>query len=445
VVLNDNKMSISRNVGGLSRYLARILTDSTYNRMRDEIWNLLGKIPSLGERMRRAAHVVGAGLKKGLVAPATIFDEFGVRYIGPLPGHDLPLLTGVLQRVAGLRGPVLVHVITRKGKGYSPAEEDATGFHGVSGSVTPSEDGEKFTDAFADEMVSLGEEDGRICAITAAMPDGTGLTKFAGRFPRRFFDVGIAEQHAVTFACGLAFGGMRPVAAIYSTFMQRAVDQVIHDAALQKAPVVIAMDRAGLVGADGPTHHGAFDIPLFRCIPDLRILAPRDCAMLRLALRKAVSFEESPTLLRYPRGRERICPPPPEGLETGSGQLLRRGSDAIVVAVGAMVPDALEAAERLAGEDIEVAVYDPIWLKPLPLEEMAEMARALPVVTVEEGAASGGTGEQIAAALSGSSRVRVMGLPDGFQPHGSRGRLLGRARLGVEDIAATVRDAAGGG
>ncbi len=445
VILNDNKMSISRNVGGLSRYLARILTDSTYNRMREEVWNLLGKIPSLGERMRRAAHVVGAGLKKGLVAPATIFDEFGVRYIGPLPGHDLPLLTGVLQRVAELRGPVLVHVITRKGKGYSPAEEDATGFHGVSGEQTPGEDGEKFTDAFADEMVKLGEENGRVCAITAAMPDGTGLTGFGERFPRRFFDVGIAEQHAVTFACGLAFGGMKPVAAIYSTFMQRAVDQVIHDAALQRAPVVIAMDRAGLVGADGPTHHGAFDIPLFRCIPDLRILAPRDCAMLRLALRKAVEFEESPTLLRYPRGRERICPPPPEGISPGAGQLLREGSDALVVAVGVMVPDALEAAERLAGEGIEAAVYDPIWLKPLPLEEIAAAAGGLPVVTAEEGAASGGTGEEIAAALCGKGRVRVMGLPDGFQPHGSREQLLRQVRLGVEDIAAAVRGAVGGG
>ncbi len=445
VILNDNKMSISRNVGGLSRYLARILTDSTYNRMRNEIWNLMGKIPSLGERMRRAAHVVGAGLKKGLVAPATIFDEFGVRYIGPLPGHDLPLLTGVLHRISELSGPVLVHVITRKGKGYSPAEEDATGFHGVSGSGVPSEDGEKFTDAFADEMLRLGEQDGRICGITAAMPDGTGLNRFAERFPARFFDVGIAEQHAVTFACGLAFGGMKPVAAVYSTFMQRAVDQVIHDAALQAAPVVIAMDRAGLVGADGPTHHGAFDIPLFRSIPNLRILAPRDCAMLRLALGKALTFEKMPTILRYPRGRERICPEPPKELVPGTGQLLRRGSDAVILAVGAMVPDALEAAERLAGEGIEAAVYDPIWLKPLPLDDIRRVTHGLSVVTVEEGAACGGTGEQIAAALSGESPVRVMGLPDGFQPHGSRDYLIGRARLGVEDIAASVRGCLEGG
>jgi 1-deoxy-D-xylulose-5-phosphate synthase len=444
VVLNDNKMSISRNVGGLSSYLARILTDSTYNRMRNEVWNLLGKIPSLGERMRRAARVVGAGLKKGLVAPATVFDEFGVRYIGPLPGHDLPLLTGVMGRVAELPGPVLVHVITQKGKGYSPAEEDATGFHGVSGSRSESPEGERFTDAFSDEMVRLGDEDGRVCAITAAMPDGTGLVRFAEACPDRFFDVGIAEQHAVTFACGLAFGGMKPVVAVYSTFMQRAVDQVIHDAALQRAPVVIAMDRAGLVGPDGPTHHGAFDISIFRCVPDLRIIAPRDCTMLRRALRAAVGFEECPTLLRYPRGLETPCPPPPEVLSEGVGQLLREGSDALIVAAGSMVSKALEAAESLAGEGIGAAVLDPIWLKPLPVEQIRRCAAGLPVVTVEEGSARGGVGEQVAAALEDGGRVTVLGLPDEFSPHGFRDGLLESAGLGTGDIAGAVRRAAGG-
>lgn len=443
VVLNDNKMSIARNVGGLSSYLARILTDSTYNRMRNEVWNLLGKIPSLGERMRRAARVVGAGLKKGLVAPATVFDEFGVRYIGPLPGHDLPLLTGVLGRVAELPGPVLVHVITQKGKGYSPAEEDATGFHGVSGSRTERPEGEKFTDAFADEMVRLGGKDSRICAITAAMPDGTGLVRFGEAYPDRFFDVGIAEQHAVTFACGLAFGGMKPVVAVYSTFMQRAVDQVIHDAALQRAPVVMAMDRGGLVGADGPTHHGAFDIALFRSVPDLRIAAPRDCSMLRRTLALAVDFQECPTLLRYPRGLETPCPPPPTELREGEGQLLRSGSDALVIAVGSMVSRALEAAGMLAAEGVEVAVLDPIWLKPLPEDQIREYAGDGPVVTVEEGAGLGGIGERVAAFLDGANAVTVLGLPDAFQPHGPRDGLLETADLGVESIADALRRAAG--
>lgn len=434
VVLNDNEMSISKNVGAISRYLNRILTDPTYNRFRNEVWNLMGKIPSLGERMRRAAHMVGTGLKSTLVAPGTLFDEFGVRYIGPVPGHDLPLLTGVLHRVCRLHGQFLVHVVTRKGKGYAPAESDATEYHGVSASSAGDGERETFTAVFSEQVLELAEGNPDLCAVTAAMPDGTGLSAFAAEHPERFFDVGIAEQHALTFACGLAFGGMRPVVALYSTFMQRAADQLIHDAALQSAPVVVAMDRAGLVGADGPTHHGVFDMSLFSAVPGLRICAPRDGELLRLLLRKAVAFDAGPTLMRYPKGRvPMLHAPAPDVVEPGKGQLLREGDDVLVVAVGVMAEPALQAAEALAEKGVSVAVYDPIWIKPLPSEEIARLAEAFSaVVIVEEGSLEGGVGQRLSSMLEG--RPELMAIPDDFQPHGSRAELLRSIDLDVEGI-----------
>jgi 1-deoxy-D-xylulose-5-phosphate synthase len=434
VVLNDNEMSISRNVGAISGYLNRILTDPTYNRFRNEVWNLMGKIPSLGERMRRAAHMVGTGLKSTLVAPGTLFDEFGVRYIGPVPGHDLPLLTGVLHRVCRLHGQFLVHVVTRKGKGYPPAESDATEYHGVSVSTSGDGERESFTAVFSDQVLELAESNPDLCAVTAAMPDGTGLSAFAAEHPDRFFDVGIAEQHALTFACGLAFGGMRPVVAVYSTFMQRAADQLIHDAALQSAPVVVAMDRAGLVGADGPTHHGAFDMSLFSAVPGLRICAPRDGELLRLLLRKAVTFDTGPTLLRYPKGRVPVLgAPAPDGVEPGKGQLLREGGDVLVVAVGTMAEPALQAADVMAEKGVSVAVYDPIWIKPLPSEEIARLAEGCSaVVIVEEGSLEGGVGQRLSSMLE--KRPELMAIPDDFQPHGSRAELLRSIDLDVEGI-----------
>ncbi|MBD3370225.1 1-deoxy-D-xylulose-5-phosphate synthase [Candidatus Fermentibacteria bacterium] len=439
VVLNDNEMSISRNVGAISRYLNRILTDPTYNRFRNEVWNLMGKIPSLGERMRKAAHMVGTGLKGTLVAPGTLFDEFGVRYIGPVPGHDLPLLTGVLHRVGRLHGQFLVHVVTRKGKGYPPAESDATGYHGVSAEPPCDRERETFTSVFSGEMLKLAESDPEVCAITAAMPDGTGLSAFASEYPDRFFDVGIAEQHALTFACGLAFGGMKPVAAIYSTFMQRAVDQLIHDAALQDAPVVLSMDRAGVVGADGPTHHGVFDMSLFAAVPRLRICAPRNGEMLRLLLRKAVGFENGPTLLRYPKGKvPSVDVAAPSEVEPGKGQLLREGEDVLVVAVGTMCEAALQAAEDLDREGISVAVYDPVWIKPLPTEEIVRLsASRSAMVSVEEGSLEGGVGQRLSSVVRG--KMRILAIPDDFQPHGSRAGLLRSIDLDAEGVRETIK------
>ncbi|MEN8209366.1 MAG: 1-deoxy-D-xylulose-5-phosphate synthase, partial [Candidatus Fermentibacteria bacterium] len=295
IILNDNEMSISPNVGAISHHLTRLITDPGYNRIKKDVWNALGKIPSLGERVRNAAHAVTSGLKKTLVTPDTLFDDFGVRYIGPVPGNDLAAITGVLQRVSEISGPVLLHVVTKKGKGFEPAELDATGYHGVSASGSRKKKRETFTAAFSRIMIDMAKKDDRIVAITAAMPDGTGLDRFAAEFPDRFFDVGIAEQHAVTLACGLAFSGLRPVTAIYSTFLQRALDQVIHDAALQSAPVILALDRGGVVGEDGPTHHGVFDISMLLPVPNIRIGAPRNCALLEMLLKRAAQFKDNPT------------------------------------------------------------------------------------------------------------------------------------------------------
>ena len=445
IILNDNEMSISPNVGAIASHLTRLMTDPRYNRIKSDVWNALGRIPSLGERVRDAAHAVTAGLKKTLVTPETLFDDFGVRYIGPVPGNDLAAITGVMQRVSGIKGPVLLHIVTKKGKGFEPAELDATGYHGVSGSSTGKKVRETFTSAFSRTMVELGDENGSVVAITAAMPDGTGLVEFSGRYPDRFFDVGIAEQHAITLACGLAFGGLRPVAAIYSTFMQRAMDQLIHDAALQEAPIVVAMDRGGVVGEDGPTHHGVFDISMFITVPNVRLGAPRNCALLEMMLRRSVEFSRGPTLLRYPRGEEPGTPSAaPLSVEPGSGQLLREGGDVLIIGAGTMALHALEAAAILETRGISAAVYDPIWLKPAPEDEMTRLAEGRRMVAVvEEGSVIGGFGCQVAALLGGRTRVLRLGIPDRFQPHACREDLIRSMGLDPASIADRIGEQIG--
>lgn len=445
IILNDNEMSISPNVGAISSHLTTLITDPRYNRIKKEVWNALGLIPSLGDRVRDAAHAVTAGLKKTLVTPETLFDDFGVRYIGPVPGNDLAALTGVLQRLSGIRGPVLLHILTKKGKGYQPAELDATGYHGVSGNGGGGSVRETFTSAFSRTMVRLGEEDGRVAAITAAMPDGTGLVEFARRFPDRFHDVGIAEQHAITMACGLAFGGLRPVAAVYSTFMQRAYDQLIHDAALQKAPIVVAMDRGGVVGEDGPTHHGVFDISMSLSVPNIRLGAPRNCSLLEMMLKRSVKFREGPTLLRYPRGEEpNVASVPPGEVEPGSGQLLRDGKDVLIIGAGVMSLYGLEAADLLSDMGVSASVYDPLWLKPAPVEEIRELAAGKRLVAVvEEGAVNGGFGCFVSSVLDNGVRVLRLGIPDEFQPHACREELLSMMGLDPSSIAERIGDALG--
>ena len=439
IILNDNEMSISPNVGALAKYLTRLITDPRYNRVKSDVWNALGRLPNLGERVRSAAHAVTAGLKKTLVAPSTLFDDFGVRYIGPVPGHDLAALTGVLQRVSEIPGPVLLHVQTRKGKGFEPAELDARGYHGVSASPRRPSVGESFTSAFSRVMVDLGRENDRIVAITAAMPDGTGLSEFAAEFPERFMDVGIAEQHAVTLACGLAFGGLRPVVAVYSTFLQRAMDQVIHDAALQKAPVILALDRGGLVGEDGPTHHGAFDISLLLPVPGLRLGAPRDCDTLSRMLRTAVTLEEGPTAIRYPRGLAPCVGTEPADVSLPCrGQLLRKGTGIAIIGVGVMALTALQAADILKEKGISASVFDPIWLKPAPEERIRELAEGhRAILVVEDGSLEGGFGHRVMSLVSDLGvNVFCLGLEDRFQAHGDRQELLADAGLDPDSIAA---------
>lgn len=446
IILNDNEMSISPNVGAISTHLTTLITDPRYNRIKKEVWNALGLIPSLGDRVRDAAHAVTAGLKKTLVTPETLFDDFGVRYIGPVPGNDLAALTGVLQRLSGIRGPVLLHILTKKGKGYQPAELDATGYHGVSGNGSGNRKGrETFTSAFSRTMVRLGQQDERVAAVTASMPDGTGLVEFAARFPERFHDVGIAEQHAITMSCGLAFGGLRPVAAIYSTFMQRAYDQLIHDAALQKAPIVVAMDRGGVVGEDGPTHHGVFDISMSLSVPNIRLGAPRNCSLLEMMLERSVQFSEGPTILRYPRGEEPDIPSvSPEEVEPGSGQLLRDGKDVLIIGAGVMSLYSLKAADILSGRGVLAAVYDPLWLKPAPAVEMRELAAGKRLVAVvEEGAVAGGFGCYVSSILDDGVKVLRLGIPDEFQPHACREELLSMMGLDSSSIAERIGDILG--
>jgi 1-deoxy-D-xylulose-5-phosphate synthase len=452
VILNDNKMSISKNVGALTGYLARILAAPLYNRFRDEIWELLGKLPDReARRMRRLASHLEESLK-GLFVPGTLFEELGYRYIGPIDGHSCAQLIRTLRDVRGLSGPVLVHVVTKKGRGYPPAEADAPRFHGVpplnklTGRPLSSGGTPTYTEVFGTALVDLASEDSRIVAITAAMPDGTGLNLFAKAFPDRFFDVGIAEQHAVTFAAGLATKGLKPVVAIYSTFLQRAVDQVIHDVCLQKLPVVFALDRAGLVGADGPTHHGFFDLSYLRMIPNITIIAPADEVELRDALYTALTSTSGPVAIRYPRGRGvgRGNRGDYTLLPHGRGVLLRDGEHCAIIAVGTMVDPALQAADLLAEDGCSVAVVNARYVKPLDADLVVRLAvRTRAVATVEENMLAGGFGDAVAEALRHANvhgiRMTQLGLPDRFVEHGSQARLREAVGLSPAGIASAVR------
>ncbi|PIE53402.1 1-deoxy-D-xylulose-5-phosphate synthase [Candidatus Fermentibacteria bacterium] len=437
IILNDNEMSISRNVGAFSKHLNKLLTDDTYNKFKDGIWNALGKVPSLGERMRIAAHEVSSAIKHTISTRASVFEEFGLTYVGPVPGHDLPTLTGVLSRVRKLRGPVLVHVVTRKGKGFEPAECQPVSHHGVSGASVKAP-GRSFTSAFSSAVTEAALRDNSVVAVTAAMPGGTGLTGFAEQFPERFFDVGIAEQHAVTFACGMAFGGLKPVVAVYSSFMQRAYDQVIHDAALQKAPVIFAMDRAGVVGADGPTHHGIYDISMFLSVPGLELAAPRSCDMLELIFDSVIRNLKSPVGIRYPRGLEPAEKFPLPDKETlKKGQLVRQGTDVMIVSCGSVTAAAVKASEILRNSSVSAGVFDPVWLKPAPVEEIRKISSEKLLVTVEEGALNGGFGSMLRSCFP-EKDILTIGIPDKFVTHGSTGELLSELGLTGEGIASTV-------
>lgn len=453
VILNDNEMSISANVGALASFMSRKMTSDTFIRFKKETENLLGYVPGIGRDLVNLAKRAEESLKS-FMTPGMLFEGFGFDYFGPLDGHNLDELTETLQNVAQIKGPVLLHVLTHKGKGYPPAENNAPKFHGVGpfdeqtgvvrGGTTrvPS-----YTSVFSDTFVALAEEDPRIIAITAAMTEGTGLKKFSERFPERFFDVGIAEQHAVTFASGLACQGMRPVVTIYSTFMQRAYDQVVHDVCLQKLPVTFAMDRGGLVGADGPTHHGVFDLSFLRHIPHLTFAVPRDELELQ-RLMKTASEHDGPFAYRYPRGNGLGVTLPDsvaavETVEIGRGELLKTGRDGLIIALGVMVNEAMVAAETLQREGLDVAVMDARFVKPIDVEMILSQSEKVPfIVTAEESILQGGFGAAVLELLSDhglSIPVARAGIPDQFVGQGTQAELRQQLGLTAEGLCATVK------
>ena len=451
VILNDNKMSISPNVGAISRYLTLITSDEYYTRFEREIWKLLGGLPK-GTKAQALASRVKEGLKN-LVVPTILFEELGFEYFGPIDGHDLPTVMRTLEHVKKLRGPVLVHAVTEKGKGYSFAEQDHQRYHGVSafdkaeGMKAKPASVPSWTKVFGTTLTEMARTDDRVVGITAAMPSGTGIDILERELPDRAFDVGIAEGHAVTFAAGLACRGLRPVCAIYSTFLQRALDQIIHDVALQKLPVVFAIDRAGVVGEDGPTHHGVFDLTFLRMVPEMVVMAPADEQELRRMLATALAREDGPSALRYPRGSAVGVPidGAAEPLPLGKARPLRDGDDVAILAIGSLVEPARRAAERLARQGIEAEVVDMRFIKPLDTGLLQDVwARHRLVVTVEENALAGGFGaailewaqEQVSVA-EGPQVVRL-GIPDRFQDQASRAELLAEMGLDAEGIAASV-------
>jgi 1-deoxy-D-xylulose-5-phosphate synthase len=439
VVLNDNEMSISKNVGALSSFISRKMTGGYYRSLKKEMEGVLASIPAIGGNILHFAKKAENSLK-GFLTPGTLFEALGFEYIGPIAGHDLPTMLSVLENMKKIEGPILLHVMTKKGKGYKPAEDTPDKYHGIAAAKPAGAPASKpappsYTAVFGDTMVKLGESDPKVVAITAAMPDGTGLSPFAKRFPDRFFDVGIAEQHALCFAAGLAAEGFRPVAAIYSTFVQRAYDQVFHDICLQKLPVTVALDRAGLVGDDGPTHHGAFDISFLRHLPELTVMAPKDENELQHMLKTAV-YSGRPMSLRYPRGAgfgatlDRDL----KEIEIGKGELLLDGADLTLIAIGSTVYPALEAAALLKEKGIFAAVVNARFVKPLDRELiLAQAEKTGCLVTVEENALQGGFGsavlELIADAGMSAVRVKRLGIPDSFVEQGSQAQL--RADLGI--------------
>ncbi len=432
VVFNDNEMSISPTVGGLSQRIDRMRTSPIYNRFREDMVDLVGRF---GNRATQLARRIDDSMRT-LLMNGMLFESLGFRYFGPVDGHDISRLIDTFNRVKNIRGPVIVHIVTKKGKGYQFAEENPTKFHSaapfdVSTGKRLKKKRDSYTDAFSSALIKLAEEDERIVAITGAMPDGTGLIRFMEKFPDRCFDTGIAEQHAVTLAAGLASQGMRPVIAVYSTFLQRAYDQIVHDVCLQNLPVTFALDRAGLVGADGPTHHGAFDYAYLRHIPNLVVMAPKDEAELQQMLKTAIE-RTGPTSLRYPRSAGVGVPMPQElvSMPVGEAELIRDGEDVLLLAIGSMVYPAIEAAEMLDKNGLSAAVVNARFVKPIDKELLLPLVRRIgKVVTIEEHVLSGGFGSAVTEMLVREGElsdveIACMGIPDKFIEHGERERLL---------------------
>ncbi len=451
VVLNDNQMSIAPNVWQISNYFNEVIAHPEYNKFKGAIWDLTGKLDQFGDRIRTVAGRLETGLKS-IVTPGMLFEALGFRYFGPINAHNLPKLIKLFEHVKLLEGPILVHVLSEKGKGYKPAEGHRAQFHGVTpfdkltGEMQKKKDSKpSYTSIFGKALVQVMKENEKVVGITAAMPDGTGLKFVQEEFPKRYYDVGIAEEHGVTFAAGLATQGIIPVVAIYSTFLQRAIDQIIHDVALQKLHVVFVLDRAGLVGADGPTHHGSFDLSYLRFIPGIVIMAPKDEAELRNMLYTAVNYKDGPIVIRYPRGSA-LGVGVKEGfdlLEIGKAEKINDGNKIAILAVGSMVEYSRKTIELLKSENIDAALYNMRFIKPLDesmLDEIAEKYNK--VVTLEENSLVGGFGSGVLEYFSEKNYkndVLRLGLPDKFIDHGTQAELHKILGIDPEGIANNIK------
>lgn len=454
VVLNDNQMSISRNVGAISSYLNRTFTGDFYTKIREEAAHFLESIPHIGGDMKKFARRAEE-LAKGVVLPGLLFEELGFRYVGPIDGHNFEHLLPSLHNVVKLKGPTLLHVITTKGLGYEPAMKNSVWFHACPAFIKETGEPAKkavrpsYTTIAVNALVKAARADKRIVAITAAMCDGTGLNAFEKEFPKRIYDVGIAEQHAVTFAAGLAAQGARPVVAMYSTFLQRAYDQVVHDVATQNLPVAFCIDRGGLVAEDGTTHHGAFDYAYLRHVPNMVVMAPKDENELQHMVKTSVTHD-GPAAVRYPRGVSLgvAMDPEPVALPVGKGELLTDGTDVAIIAVGAPVWQAAQAAERLRREGISTAVVNARFVKPLDAELITRIAKQVRyLVTVEEGTRMGGFGSAVLEALSDAGvthlPTKLIGLPDWYVEQGPQDLLREKYGLTAEGIYQGVKDLLG--
>lgn len=450
VILNDNEMSIDRNVGAMSEYLSRMRIAPQYSRAKKDVETFLRGIPHFGDRMLKTASAIKDGVRSALV-PGSLFEEMGFHYVGPLDGHNITMLQQVLTRARMINGPVLIHILTKKGKGYAPAEAAPDKFHGVGKFDTKTGKGAKkvcapsYTSVFSQALIDLAKDNKDIVAITAAMQSGTGLKAFGKAYPKRMFDVGIAEEHAMTLAAGLAAGGKHPVIALYSTFAQRAYDQMIHDVCLQNLPVTICLDRGGLVGADGPTHHGVFDLSYLREMPHMTVFVPKDEEELRQMLATAVKMP-SPTAIRYPRGAGLGVPLSDgfTGVPVGKAEVLQPEGDIAILAVGTMVDKAVKTADILEQQGVKAAVVNMRFVKPLDTEVLTQMARqAKLLITMEENVLAGGFGSAVAEALADldlTCPLLRFGIPDRFIEQGTQDEELEDCGLLPEQIAQSITE-----
>ncbi|EKS4344085.1 1-deoxy-D-xylulose-5-phosphate synthase [Clostridium sporogenes] len=447
IILNDNQMSIAENVGGMSSYLSKVRLDPTYNKLKKEVTNTLNKIPNVGKGMARSLERVKNGIKQ-MIVPGMFFENLGIKYLGPIDGHDIKELSKVMKMAKDIKGPVLIHAITKKGKGYAYAEKKPDKFHGIGPfDCTSGEVNSKacltYSGVFGEELTKIGKEDKRIVAITAAMKDGTGLRKFGETFPKRFFDVGIAEQHAVTLAAGIATEGLKPVFAVYSTFLQRAYDQVLHDICIQNLPVVFGIDRAGIVGSDGETHQGIFDLSYLSSLPNMTIISPKCLEEMGIMLKWALN-QNSPVAIRYPRGGDikSLEMTPIKNMEKSKWEIICEEGNIAIIATGKMVQHAIIAREKLKSCGIKSTIVNANFIKPIDKELIKNFVKkGYKIVTVEDNVIKGGFGSlvlQYISELKANNTVLNLGFKDKFVPHGSTDILYKMEGLDPEGIVKNI-------